>query len=154
MKTIKIGDKSYKLFETAEDLSARRYAQLKEFLIQKETGASIQSISETFQRFVKNYDQESKAGMLLTLANYLTGLKQVEALEDADQMIFTLICVEEGEDITKYDKTQAKEKLERFNSQGLTQGLLAPIVLNFIKDSPTLLNYYLTMGLMGLEEKR
>lgn len=153
MKKIKIGEKEYNLIETAEELSVRRYAQLKEFLIQKETGASITSLTETFQRFVKNYDNESKAGMLLTLANYISGLKQVEIGEDADQLIFTLIVLEEGEDATKYDKTLAKEKLSRFNADGLKQGFVDKIVLDFIRASQLLLNYYLTMGLMGLEKK-
>ena len=154
MNKIKIGEKEYPLIETAEELSVRRYATLKEFLIQKETGTSITSLSETFQRFIKNYDNESKAGMLLTLANYVSGLKQVEVGEDADQMIFTLIVLEDGEDATMYDKTQAKEKLKRFNSGGLTQGLVDTTVLNFIKTSPILLTYFLTMGMVGMETKK
>lgn len=156
MKPIKIGtedDGTYELIETAEQLSARRYAQLKEFFIQKESGVAVPSLIETLRGFIKNFDSDSKAGMLITLHNYLSGINQVNIHEDADQMIFTIIVLEKGEDVKKFDKTQAKEKLQRMMDHGLTQGQVVETVTNFLKGSPILLSYYLTMGLMSRQPK-
>src|SRR3990172_7498643 len=129
METFKIkpdADKEYKLIKTAEELSVRRYAQLKEFLIQKETGVPIPSLIDTLRGFIKNFD--------------------------IDQMIFTVICLDKEENEKEYDKEQAKEKLKRMNEEGLTQGVIAREVENFLKGSPILLSYYLAKGLMSLKQ--
>ena len=155
METFKIkpdADKEYKLIKTAEELSVRRYAQLKEFLIQKETGVPIPSLIDTLRGFIKNFDNDSKAGMLITLNNYFMGVTQVGQGEDIDQMIFTVICLDKEENEKEYDKEQAKEKLKRMNEEGLTQGVIAREVENFLKGSPILLSYYLAKGLMSLKQ--
>ena len=154
MKTWRINEKSreYRIAETAEDLSVRRFAQLKEFLVQKETGVVIPELIKTYENIIKGFDTHSPASMLIAFLNHLNGLKQVQSLEDADQMIFSVICYEKDEDETKYDKTQAKEKLERMNKEGLKQGIVIKEVESFIKGSPILSGLYLVRSLLNLKE--
>ena len=151
MKTWKIkeGGKEYKLAENADDLSTWRFIHLKEFLVQKETGVAIPSLIKAIQGFVKGFNANNSAEMLLTLYNYLGGLQKVEDQEDATQMIFTVICLEEGEDETKYDKGLAKEKLKRMSAEGLKQGQVATEVESFIKGSPILSSLYLAKSLVS-----
>jgi len=152
MKTIKIGLVDCELAENAEDLSLKRYAQLKEFLLQKETGVSLPSLSDAIRGFIRGFDTNSKAEMLISLHNYFSGIKSVEALEDADQLIFSIICYEKDEDKNEYDKTKAKEKLARWNKAGLKQGVISKASDDFIKGSPILSSLYLVTSLRSLKE--
>lgn len=154
MKTWRINEngKEYKIAENADDLSVRRFAQLKEFLIQKETGVAVPSLIKAIQGFIKGYDTNSKSEMLISLYNYAGGLRNIADMEDADQLIFSVICNEAGEDETKYDKTLAKEKLERMNKEGLKQRQVVKEVESFIKDSPILSGLYLVRSLLNLQE--
>ena len=152
MKTIKIGKSEYRLAESAEDISIRRFVELKSCLIQKETGVAVPSLIKAIQGFIKGFDTQSKSEMLISLYNYVGGLQKVESMEDAEQMIFSLICYEKDEDETKYDKTQAKEKLERMNKEGLKQGIVIKEVESFIKGSPILSGLYLVRSLLNLKE--
>jgi hypothetical protein len=152
MKTITIGDKTYKLAENAEDLSLKRYTQLKEYLLHKETGVPLPSLSDAIRGFIKGFDTNSKAEMLISLHNYFSGIKSVESMEDADQLIFSVICYEDGEDVLLYDKTQAKEKLKRMNSAGLKQGEVTKAVNDFIEGSPLLSSLYFLKSLQSLKD--
>ena|SRR3990172_59114 len=152
MKTWKIkpDGKEYKLAENANDLSVRRFAQIKAFLMQKQTGVNVPDIINAMQGFIKGFDTGSKSEMLITLYNYAGGLQKVDAMEDADQLMFTVICLEPGEDVAEYDMTLAKEKLSRMNKEGLTQGQVIQEVEAFIKDSPILSSFYLVRSLLNL----
>ena len=135
MKKIKIGDTEYNQAETAEDLSIKRFTNLKEYLVYKETGVAAPNLIETIRGFVQGFDNESKSQMLITLHNYFTGLQQLSENKDADQMIFSIITFDAEEDKTNFDETLAKEKLERWNKDGLTQKIVEESVENFIKAS-------------------
>jgi hypothetical protein len=137
MKKIKIGETEYEQAETAEDLSIKRYADLKQYLIYKETGVAVPKLIDTIKGFIQGFDNESKSEMLITLHNYFTGLKQAEDKNDADQMMFALITFEKDEDTTKFDETLAKSKLEKWNKEGLTQRVVEDSVVNFLKASST-----------------
>jgi hypothetical protein len=135
MKTIKIGDTKYKQIETAEDLSVQRYAMLKEYIIWKETGVDTPNLADTITKYVHAFDNESKAAMLTTLYDYMTGIKQAREQVDADQMIFALITLESDEDMIKTNDGFLKEKLARMNENGLTQKVVEETVENFIQAS-------------------
>lgn len=137
MKKIKIGETEYEQAETAEDLTIKRYADLKQYLIYKETGVAVPKLIDTIRGFIQGFDNESKSEMLITLHNYFTGLKQAEDKSDADQMMFALITFEKDEDRTKFDETIAKSKLEKWNKDGLTQRVVEDSVVNFLKASST-----------------
>lgn len=135
MKTIKIGSTKYKQIETAEDLPIQRYAMLKEYVIWKETGVDAPSMVDTFTKFVQGYDTESKSAMFVSLYDYMTGIKQAKDQVDADQMIFSLITLENDEEETKTNDGFLKEKLARMNANGLTQKVVEETVENFIQAS-------------------
>ena len=154
MKKIKIGNTEYQQAETAEDLSIKRFTNLKEYLIYKETGVAAPSFIETIRGFIQGFDNESKSQMLITLHNYFTGLQQLTDSKDADQMIFAIMTFDKDEDKINFDETLAKEKLERWNNDGLTQKIVEESVTNFIKASSAHFVTSLQVSLMmqNLEE--
>lgn len=154
MKKIKIGNTEYQQAETAEDLSIKRFTNLKEYLIYKETGVAAPSLIETIRGFIQGFDNESKSQMLITLHNYFTGLQQLTDSKDADQMIFAIMTFDKDEDKINFDETLAKEKLERWNNDGLTQKIVEESVTNFIKASSAHFVTSLQVSLMmqNLEE--
>lgn len=152
MRTIKIGEQEYQLCENAEDLGIKRYNELKALLVLKETGVSIPSLIDTWQKRMRAYDNESKSEMVIADYNFLLGLNKIEEREDTDQMIFSLICNESGEDGNKYDYTKGKEKLDRMAANGLTQGFVKKEVEDFIKGSPILSELYFLKNLESLSQ--
>lgn len=154
MKKIDIGGTEYEQAETAEDLSISKYTDFKRFMIYKQTGVNTPDLINTIQGFVAAYDKESKSQMLITLHDYFSGLKQVDEGFDADQMLFALITLDEDENVNKFDETLAKEKLERWNNNGLTQKIVEESVTNFMKASSTRYASFLqqTLTMPNLEE--
>jgi len=132
MIKVKIGDKEFEQYETAEDLPIYRYKVLKEYIIWKETKVDKVSLVDTIRGFVAGFDNNSKSQMLITLNNYFVGLQQPT---EPDQMIFSLITLEEDEDENRYDEGFLKEKLDRFSEMGLTQGQVEEAVNSCMKGS-------------------
>lgn len=151
MKTIEIGNKKYQQCETAEDLPIKRYAPLKHYMIYKESGVTVPSLIKAMSGFIKGFDEESKAKMLISLHNYATGLQQTLDEFDPDQMVFALITFEDGEDKHIWDETKAKDKLEKWNKDGLTQGVVEDAVVNFIEASTT---HFVTSLKMNLQKDK
>lgn len=149
MITIKIGETDYSLIETAEELSIKRYTELEALMVYKMTGVQIPSLVEAMRGFIAGFDENSKSKMLISLKDYHTGLLEVQNRNNADQLIFSLIVLEDGEDSTGYNSGRAKEKLERMNVNGLTQGFVKETVEAFIVASPLLYAQSLLMSLEG-----
>jgi hypothetical protein len=147
MKTIEIGKKEFKMYETAEDLPVYRYKVLKEFIIYKESNIDKVSLVNAIRGFVYGFDTDSKSQMLISLQNYLTGLEQDD---DSDQMIFALITLESDEDESRYDSGFLREKIDRFSKLGLTQKLVEEEVANFIKGSKAHFVSYFQKSLASL----
>jgi len=153
MKKVTIGKQKYEQCETAEDLPIKRYTALKHYMIYKETGVTIPSLINTVAGFVRGFDTESKSDMLITLHNYVTGLQQITDDFDPDQMVYALITFDEGEDKNSVDETKLKEKIERWSTDGLTQGTVEETVVNFIQESATHFVTSLQMNLKAEEPK-
>lgn len=151
MRTIKIGEVEYQQLETAEDLSVERYAILKEYILYKETGVDTPSLSRTITGFVHGFDNESKAHMLTTLYDFLIGTNRAVEKVDADQLVFSLITLEEGEDVNSTNEGFLKEKLKRMNANGLTQSVVEETVENFISSSST---HFVTFFLQNMRAMR
>lgn len=135
MKTIKIGEIEVEICETAEDLPIERFTALKELVIYQETGLDTPTLTSTMQKFVQQFDSESKAGMLITLNDFVHGIGKIRDREDVDQMMFALITFEKDEDRNFTDTTKTKEKLARYAHAGLTQKMVEEITVNFIRAS-------------------
>lgn len=140
MKTFQIKPEGIKfnLFETAEDLPAKRWLELRAYLVQKTVGVPIPDFHKWGSEFIKGFDNNSKSEMLIAWHNYMLGLTDVKNREDADLMIFAIICNEEGEETNRFDPSKAKEKLERMYAEGLTIGVAKENVDFFIDASPIL----------------
>lgn len=150
MKKITIGNKKYEQCETAEDLPIKRYTALKHYMIYKETGVTIPSLINTISGFVRGFDNESKADMLITLHNYVTGLSQIQEDFDPDQMVFALITFDKEEDRNVVDETKLKEKIKQWSKDGLKQGLVEETVMGFINSSMT---HFVTSFQTNLEKE-
>ena len=153
MKSYKIGDADYKLCETAEDLSIVRYNELKVFMIQKDAGIDLPSLMENYKQRMQAYNTQSIPDLVIADYNFINGLQTVMDRTDSEQMIFALIVLEDGEEQTKFDRTQAREKLKRMNEQGLTQGEVSKVVKDFILGSPILSEYSFLMSLESLQQR-
>lgn len=154
MKTIKIGETDYFLTETAEELSIKRYTELEALMVFKITGVQIPSLVEAMRGFIAGFDENSKSKMLISLKDYHTGLLEIQNKNNADQLIYSLIVLEENEDSTEYNAGLAKEKLERMNKDGLTQKVVRETVDAFIVASPLLYAQSLLMSLEGQKMKQ
>ncbi len=135
MKTITIGKKKYELAENAEDLSVKRFRDLKQYMIYRETGLDAPSLMKMLREFIDGFDNDRRSQMLLSMHNYLTGLATIEQDKDANQLMFALITFDENEDPTQFDETKAKAKIEEMNKNGLKQGFVEETVVNFITAS-------------------
>jgi len=124
MKTIKINELSIKVCETLSDINAARFVATKEYILMMEAGIDMPAIDRTFRGFCQQFDEKSPSGMLKELYDFITGLQKVKDNEDAEQMLFALITVIEGEDVSSTDKTVLKEKLTLLSNAGLTQGIV------------------------------
>jgi hypothetical protein len=154
MRTIKIGETDYFLTETAEELSIKRYTELEALMVFKMTGVQIPSLVEAMRGFIAGFDENSKSKMLISLKDYHTGLLELQSKNNADQLIYSLIVLEEDEDSTEYNAGLAKEKLDRMNKDGLTQKVVRETVDAFIVASPLLYAQSLLMSLEGQKTKQ
>jgi hypothetical protein len=154
MKTIKIGETDYFLTETAEELSIKRYTELEALMVFKMTGVQIPSLVEAMRGFIAGFDENSKSKMLISLKDYHTGLLEIQNKNNSDQLIYSLIVLEENEDSTEYNSGLAKEKLDRMNKDGLTQKVVRETVDAFIVASPLLYAQSLLMSLEGQKMKQ
>jgi hypothetical protein len=154
MKTIKIGKTDYFLTETAEELSIKRYTELEALMVFKMTGVQIPSLVEAMRGFIAGFDENSKSKMLISLKDYHTGLLEIQNKNNSDQLIYSLIVLEENEDSTEYNSGLAKEKLDRMNKDGLTQKVVRETVDAFIVASPLLYAQSLLMSLEGQKMKQ
>lgn len=132
MKKIEIGNIKVDLAETTGDIPARRYREVKNWLIQDESGQTLPILKEMFSKFLNEFDKDSKAGMFLAVHTYISGLQKVIDGVDPGHMAFALITFEEGEDHNSIDETLMKAKLERYYEQGLMQSTIEEAVNSFL----------------------
>jgi hypothetical protein len=132
MKTIQIGKLKVKVAENANDINIQRFVAMKEYVIAKETGIDRPTLTSTFKQIYQNFNKNDSAGTLIAIYDFINGLANIEKQQDAHQMIFALLTLEENEDETNTDKTFLKEKLDRLAKQGLKQGTVEEYSENFI----------------------
>lgn len=135
MKSYVIGKTKTRICESIEDLNIKRYVAVKQFMITQESGYDLPSLRKIFTDLKDNFDEKKASKMLLTIYEYIISIKHVQEMDDADQMIFALITLDEGEQPDYVDKTHLKEKLNKYAAEGLTQGEIKREVANFIHGS-------------------
>lgn len=133
MKTRKFKEGSIKICETIDDINIKRFMAMKEWIIYKESGMSMPSLKELYVDTLNAFDSEKPSRIVIGLHDQIRAINFVENGFDPDQMLFALMSVEEGEDVTVTDHTQLKEKCDRLAKLGLSQGEAVQEVANFIK---------------------
>lgn len=132
MKTIELQDGfKLKVCETLEDINIKRFVAHKEWMIVKELGIDFVRVTDVYAKFLRAVDEKSISAAIIALTDHMRGLKYIQDREDANQMIFALISVVEGEDCSITDNTVMKEKLSMLAGKGLTQGMVNAEVENF-----------------------
>lgn len=123
---------TFEISEGLEDMNAKRFNELKKYIIQVETGTDIPSLKNAFVKISNQFDKGSASGMYRELYNFIFSLQQLEAKEDPDQMCFALMTLEDGENPAIVDDTKLKDKINRMVECGLTQGMVREEVANFL----------------------
>ena len=137
MKKIEIGKKEYLLCETANDLNARRYKELKDYLLMIESGVDVPTISKHALSVKTAINQNDIYSVVVGFHNFLTGLEMVKAKKDPFHYIFALIVSKPDEDQSVFSESLADDKLKEMYSEGLTQGYIEEVVNSFLKGSST-----------------
>lgn len=121
MKSLEIGSLKVKLAETLEDINIKRFTAVKQWVVAKDCGMDLPLNRNVFVSVIRAFNESNSAEMLIKLNDHVAGLRNVAENTDANQMIFALATLEDGEDSASTDETLLKEKLERFANAGLTQ---------------------------------
>jgi|SRR3990172_3103806 len=132
MKKFKIGELEVSMCENLEDMHMNRWVAFKAQMNQSETGREIPSSIALYQDMMNTFNKEDQAGLIVRLYKEIIELKHVQEMDDADQLMFALMTLEEGENPSKTDKNLLKEKLQRFGEHNLSQGTIQKEVSNFI----------------------
>jgi len=132
MKKIKIGEKEYFQCETTGDLNAKRYIAFQNYILEDESGQPIPTLKTMFSKFKAEFDRESKAGMFITVHDYLKSLTNIIETHNPMQMAFALLVHTENEDLSSVDPTMLKEKVEMLCRDGLKQGMVEEVVTVFL----------------------
>lgn len=133
MKTHKLDGLTIKICETIDDINIRRFIAMKEWVIYRESGMDMPSLKDLYIRTLNAFDNDRPSQIVIALHDQIRAIDFVNKGYDPNQMIFALMCVEEGEDQTVTDHTQLKEKCDRLAEAGLGQGFVVSEVENFTK---------------------
>lgn len=132
MKAFKISDKlTVKLSENLGEINIKRWVEVQKFMLVSETGKDLADLKKYGEEFARGFDNQSMSQMYRAHYDWLYGLSMLARGDNADQFIFALITLEDGEDETKYDREFLKAKLDRYSEAGLKQGDVKREVENF-----------------------
>lgn len=132
MKSLEIGKIKVKLAETLEDLNINRWTAIQIYAQEVESGIDLPSLQDMFfNRFTPEFNRVNAGGMYIALFDFLKSYENLTT-ENADQMVFALITLEEGEEPSSTDNTMLQEKLARYAKEGLNQGLVKRTITDFI----------------------
>lgn len=136
MKQISIGKENYNLLESVNDISDKRFAFFKMYLLQSLEGIDRPLFAETMQKAMDHFNGHRYVQAWGEFENYAHAIEYEKYNEDALSKCFALICLEPEEDQLNLDDNYLKEKLERLNKDGLTRGFVEESVRNFTQASP------------------
>lgn len=145
MKQVEIGDKSYQLCESVNDLYDVRFPVFLNYL-----RMSIESIDKPlFMAKDQKADSWLNKGMPYNAVKEYKDYGTAITLEQVNQtglsMCFSLICIADGEKQEDTDEGKLKEKLKEMQRNGLKRGLVEESVRNFMKASPDSFGEYMLL---------
>jgi hypothetical protein len=133
MKKFKIGELEVSMCENIEDMNMNRYTAFEGQMIRQETGREPSSMLKLYQDIMQEFDKDKSSGMLIRIHEEIVSIKHTIEMDEANQIMFALMTLEDGELAHVTDKNILKEKLQRFAVAGLTQGVIVKEVSNFIR---------------------
>lgn len=132
MKNLKVGTIELKVVESIADINIARMPFFRAYLLSQQNQEEVAKSTDFFGGFVASFNNNDPGGMLIKAYDHYNALKNVKDLIDFDQILFSIITLEEGEVPNTWDETPAKEKMKRLAAQGLSQGIVKEEVANFI----------------------
>ena len=145
MKDFKLGNTNYKIITSIGEFPNSRKTLLRQY--QRQVFEKIENdIFETyFNRVIQKFNTANWMGGVEELYNYRTAIRLKKINFDAFDMMFSLICLEEGEDKFNVDEDFLAKKIERMNKEGLTTQEAYDNVVFFCKSSPALFQDFLNL---------
>jgi len=139
MKELKIGETTYKLCESVNDIYDIRFPVFLNYLRMSVENVDKPLFAATFERAEARFDKGQFHKGLMEFADYRSSITLEQVSWTGLSMCFALICLKENED--QANKESLKEdamqkKLTKMRKDGLTRGLVEESVSNFIKASP------------------
>lgn len=132
MKDFKVGNKlTVKLSENLGELNIKRWVEVQKYMLISETGKDLVDLKKYGEEFARGFDNQSLSQMYRVHYDWLYGLSMLARGDNADQFIFALITLEDGEDEAEYGREHLKAKLDRYAKSGLKQGDVKREVENF-----------------------
>jgi hypothetical protein len=150
MKKIKIGKKTYDLCQTKDDINFVRFTMVKQYAPQIWEKMDSPLFETYMDRVSDHFNKGNFMHGWMELENYRVALHNIENGNDAWGVCFALICLEPGEDQTRYDEAFLMEKLQRMIADGLTAGQVHDAVVDFWTRSPEVFSPHLTtLAILG-----
>src|SRR3990167_3033341 len=103
MKKFKIGELEVSLCENLEDMNMNRYTAFESQMLRQETGHEPPSLLKFYQDLLQEYDTGKNSAMLIRVHEEIISVKHNIAMEDANQIMFALMTLEEGENPASTD---------------------------------------------------
>ena len=154
MKELKIGKKKYKIIDNIGEIMYSRMNVFNQYIAAVFQGMDIPLFAVTMDKVNAYFNKGEYMQAYNEILNFQTAISMREHNLDPLGMCFALICVEEGEDMTKTDDGELKAKLGRMIDDGLKWDTVKDEVLNFMKRYPDKFSPYLQaweMMKMGIE---
>lgn len=145
MKQVKIGNGSYQLMESVNDINDRRFIEFKAYLLQSLEGIDRPLFKTTMERAMEHFNAHRYIQAWGEFDNYRHAIEYEKYNDDALSKCFALICIEDGENQMNVDGNFLQEKLDRLHANGLTRGMVEESVRNFILASPLSFGSYSLM---------
>ena len=136
MKELKIGETTYKLCESVNDIYDVRFPVFLNYLRMSVEGVDKPLFAATFERAEARFDKGQFHKGLMEFADYRSSITLEQVSSTGLSMCFAIICLEENEDQTNTKEEPLRKKLTKMRKNGLDRGLVEESVANFIKASP------------------
>jgi hypothetical protein len=146
MKKITIGNKEYKLMESAFDIGDQRFVVFKQYILQVFENIDKPLFLQTYAKCMAFHNKNQHADVVIELNDFKRAMDLKELNYDAYSFCFCLLVLTDGEDMNDTTElTQVETKLKMFREDGLTRGMVVDVVENFMKASPKEFGVYLQM---------
>lgn len=159
MKTIKLGDLKVNVCEHKGDISYMRYVKFKQYAPQFWEKMDSPLFEAYWEGIIDLYNKGEFAQAIMKLRDYKVAIDNSKNSYDAWGVCFVMISeVKDGGEKERFKEVpndaDIHERLELYNSNGLTADTVKLEVINFMKASPeTFMDHVILFGMQaGMSE--